>query len=249
MNSIRLKNGSKLRMFVPLFVVLSIILTACGGAATPTTAPVPTATTAASAAAAPTNTALAPTQAHTISNAPAPAPMLTPVPLDRWKVATIPVGTNNTSMAEGAGMIWLDTNDGFQKIDPVTSQVTTITTVNKPGPNIVSDGAVWVVDNHDPNIGDTDAAVLKKLDPASGKVEATIALGDYVGDCCTGIAATDGAIWLASFITNRILKISTQTNSIVATIPASGPLCLAAGGGSVWVCNHHAHNKDSDPAD
>ena len=133
----------------------------------------------------------------------------------------------------------------FRRLILLTSQVTTITTVNKPGPNIVSDGAVWVVDNHVPNIGDTDAAVLPGLDPASGKVEATIALGDFLGDCCTGIAATDGAIWLASLVTNIDLEDQHADKQHCRHNPCEWA-SLPCGGRwlSVGVCNHHAHNKD-----
>ncbi len=75
MNLTRVKYRSKLRLYVPLFVIVSIILTACGGDATPTTAPAATATTGA-AAAQPTNTtaaAAAPTAAPVMTSTLAPA--------------------------------------------------------------------------------------------------------------------------------------------------------------------------------
>jgi len=240
MNSIQLKYRSLLGIYVPLFVVVSIVLTACGGDATPTAIAPSTVTPGTNPGLA--DTAPAPTQASAMSNKPVPEhSTLTPASLDRRIVATIPVGAEPGVLAEGADMIWLNTDDGLQKIDPATNQVSSIATVSKPGPMLVSDGSLWVVDGFEPQISGGLAAVLKKVDPATGAVKASI----DVSNCCTGMAATDGAIWLANFDASKVMKVSTQTNSVVATIPATGPLNLAVGGGSVWVTNHHSYANDS----
>ena len=89
----------------------------------------------------------------------------------------------------------------------------------------VGAGAVWVV-------GDPVDPALWRIDPASGRLVATIRLPFAPTDVAVG----NGAVWVTSELDDRLERIDPSTNQVTATIPVGkGAGALAVGAGAVWV--------------
>jgi YVTN family beta-propeller protein len=76
-------------------------------------------------------------------------------------------------------------------------------------------------------------SVVKRLDPNSGEVIATL----YSGLSPSGIAVDEEAIWVANKASNDVYKFSPTTNQ-PATTPysiCSRPTAIATGGDAVWI--------------
>jgi DNA-binding beta-propeller fold protein YncE len=99
----------------------------------------------------------------------------------------------------------------------------------RPGPDGIApgEGAVWIRSNG------LNPAILR-IDPATGKVVATIPVGG-----ADAIAAGEGALWVADATDNAVLKIDPATNSSAGLITEGLDLPTAIGVdlGSVWVIN------------
>jgi streptogramin lyase len=92
------------------------------------------------------------------------------------------------------------------------------------------DGAVWA--------SDYDGDLVRRYDPASGKLVATIQFPR--GSRPEGIVSTPGAVWVAEHHGGAVARIDPATNRIVASVKVglvghSGPQGIAAGLGSIWV--------------
>ena len=88
----------------------------------------------------------------------------------------------------------------------------------------VDGNAVWVANSLD--------ATLSRIDPTTGSVVATIA----VGSGPTAIAATAGSVWVANAYSDSVSRIDPRANKIVGTIEVGGrPSALAAGPSNLWV--------------
>ncbi|HKP18242.1 MAG TPA: hypothetical protein VJT84_07170 [Gaiellaceae bacterium] len=93
----------------------------------------------------------------------------------------------------------------------------------------VAGDAVWV-----PN---TRAGTLSRVDPTSGKVVATLTLGDAVrrGGFLDSAVVAGGGVWVARDAADEIDRVDPATDAIQARIKvASRPGGLATGGGFVW---------------
>jgi YVTN family beta-propeller protein len=89
----------------------------------------------------------------------------------------------------------------------------------------VGAGGVWVV-------GDPVDPALWRIDPATGRLVATIRLPFAPTDVAVG----DGAVWVTSQLDDRLERIDPATNKVTATIPVGrGAGAVAVGAGSVWV--------------
>jgi hypothetical protein len=92
------------------------------------------------------------------------------------------------------------------------------------------DGAVWA--------SDYDGNIVRRYDPATGKLVATIHLP--VNANPEGIAITPGAVWVAEHHSGLVARIDPRTNRVVARVHvglpgSSGPQGIASGLGDVWV--------------
>ena len=91
----------------------------------------------------------------------------------------------------------------------------------------VGAGSVWVV-------GDTRDPTLWRVDPATQRVTATVALPFAPRDVAVG----SGGVWLVDRRAGSVIRVDPRTNRIVATIPVGrGPSAVAIGEGVVWVSN------------
>jgi YVTN family beta-propeller protein len=89
-----------------------------------------------------------------------------------------------------------------------------------------SPDAIWLVT--DPK------GVLSRIDPATDKVAAEVAIAPNAAACIYG----DGAIWVTTPEKNLLTRIDAKTNQVTATIEVGPqPRFLTVGGGSVWTLN------------
>jgi YVTN family beta-propeller protein len=91
----------------------------------------------------------------------------------------------------------------------------------------VGAGGVWVV-------GDPVDPALWRIDPATGRLVATIALPFTPTDVAVG----DGAVWVTSELDDMLQRIDPATNKVTAMISVGrGAGAVAYGAGSVWVAD------------
>jgi serine/threonine-protein kinase len=91
----------------------------------------------------------------------------------------------------------------------------------------VGAGGVWV-------LGDPNDPMLWRIDPATGKLAATVPLPFAPTDVAVG----DGAVWATSALANKLARIDPSTNRVTGAIPAGkGAGAVAVGAGSVWVAD------------
>src|SRR5262249_54211147 len=97
-------------------------------------------------------------------------------------------------------------------------------------------GSVWVT-----NVTDN---ALSRIDPRSGHVLATIALG-----CApAGLAASERGIWVAGTDPGRLMLVDPRTNSVSRVVPmGSSPAAVAIGAGSVWIADSTGAVARFDP--
>ena len=89
----------------------------------------------------------------------------------------------------------------------------------------VGEGAIWVA-------GDTFGRSIWRIDPASKRVVAKVALPFVPG----AVAAGEGAVWVTSLLDDTVVKIDPASNRIVRRIRVGrGVNDIAAGDGAVWV--------------
>jgi YVTN family beta-propeller protein len=84
-------------------------------------------------------------------------------------------------------------------------------------------------------VTDYDTQTIVRVDPQTNRLVATIRdvpLGP------TGVALTQGAVWVACSRADLVIRIDPRTNQVAATIPVGHtPLPVTTGFGSVWVRN------------
>jgi YVTN family beta-propeller protein len=141
---------------------------------------------------------------------------------------TIPLTTTPTGIAFGAGAAWVANGPAgsVTRIDPGTNVVTdTVALTNDAtaGFPSVGEGAVWVV------FAD---AFLARVDP----VQPRMVSSGLAGTGPAGIAAGNGAVWVANSGDNSVSRILPETATVSATITVGRhPAGIALGEGGVWV--------------
>jgi TolB protein len=179
-----------------------------------------------------------------------PTPSETPVQeLNPRVSATIRVGSFPTGIALGEGFVWVATQDpiglesvwGVVKIDPETNEVVDAITVQDAGDVAVGAGAVWVTS------GEGNEGVIRRIDPVSDEVVATIP----VGLSPSNVEFGEDAVWVTLNLpskepTGEVVRIDPATNEVVARIRVDGgwPQDIAIGEGAVWVYGHSKHSGD-----
>jgi YVTN family beta-propeller protein len=128
---------------------------------------------------------------------------------------------------------WVATNipPGLVRVDyhrasAKSSVVLAIPLAHAPSAIAVGADSVWAVD------GDQD--VVRRIDPASGKVLRII----RAGNAPVAIAVGEGAVWVANGDDDSVSRIDPRTSSVTKAISVGDqPAAVATGGGSVWVAN------------
>jgi hypothetical protein len=167
---------------------------------------------------------------------PGPVAPVRPSPV----VATIGTGDLSSSMATGAGALWVAGNDQLTRVDPATNSVVATIPVAASGAGpagvAVGAGAVWV-----------PVAVpgaLWGIDPATDKVISKISLGGPLSGPISVSAAGD-TVWVAccggsrtgaSTSGGRLLRVDPRRKRVVADIALNAsPVAIAADTSAAWV--------------
>ena len=90
----------------------------------------------------------------------------------------------------------------------------------------VGEGAVWLVRD--------GGAILKRIDPETKEIVATVALPFVAKSITVGA----GAVWLTAVFDDVVARLDPKTNAITMTVPVgAGSDGVAVGDGSVWVAS------------
>jgi DNA-binding beta-propeller fold protein YncE/predicted Ser/Thr protein kinase len=141
-----------------------------------------------------------------------------------------------TSIAEGAGAVWLAARRGLIKIKlGATPAVETIHLGTYVDGVAVGGGGVWAASGA--------TATVLRLDPQTDRVTATIPLASHGGPLAPypyALTVGEGFVWVLNGNTATLTKIDPRLKGVTATIPLSreqNPLGIAAGAGAVWLAN------------
>lgn len=97
---------------------------------------------------------------------------------------------------------------------------------SRPTAAAVGAGSFWLTAS--------DAGTVSRVDPATGAVTQTIAVGDGPG----GVAVGGGAVWVANGLDATVSRIDPTTERVVQTIAVGdGPAAVAVSRDAVWVAN------------
>jgi serine/threonine-protein kinase len=101
------------------------------------------------------------------------------------------------------------------------------------GGSAAADGVLWLSGYKDAASG---SGQLARIDEASRRYLDTTPLHFLP---TAGLAAADGAVWIADPLGDRLVRIDADTREVVARIPVGhNPTAVAVGFGSVWVTNY-----------
>jgi YVTN family beta-propeller protein len=146
------------------------------------------------------------------------------------EVTVIPLDADFYSVAAGEEGVWLLSSAGrVVQIDQATNRVVADIEVPASEYGYVAEGAgsVWVTSfDHDS---------LMRIDPATRKVVATIAVGTNP----ESLLVTPDTVWIANHRGGSISKVDVATNTVVATFDfanpgSSGPKGLVMTAGDLW---------------
>jgi streptogramin lyase len=146
--------------------------------------------------------------------------------------ATIDAGEGDEAVAFGHGLVWTaNRNHTFSVIDPRRNTLSFTLAVGPQASRrrglAVSAEAVWV----------TNRDSVSRIDPQSRTVTATIPLPGGDAFDASDIAAGYGSIWVTGLDSSRLVRISPETNAVIAsvTVPSASSVTMAAG--HVWVAS------------
>ena len=75
---------------------------------------------------------------------------------------------------------------------------------------------------------------VSRIDPATGRVATTIAVGDEPVE----VAADERGLWVANAASGTAMRVDPRHRLVAQTVDVgSGPGAIAAGSGTVWVAN------------
>jgi YVTN family beta-propeller protein len=143
---------------------------------------------------------------------------------------TVPLTVQSGFASAGAGRVWIPDLEGATRtvigLDAATGRVrTTVRTAPHPSEVAFAFGSGWVT---------CEGAVIR-FSPRTGAVQATIRDAAAGFD---GIAADDGAIWVADSNGGVVDRISPATSKITGSVRVgSGPRHIIAISGDLWVDN------------
>jgi YVTN family beta-propeller protein len=87
-------------------------------------------------------------------------------------------------------------------------------------------GSIWVADH--------DGRAVRRMDPATGAITATVRLGDSPSAMVFG----HGSAWVANDVEDTVTRIDPRTTSVVRAISVgTDPVALAVGPDAIWVAN------------
>ena len=161
---------------------------------------------------------------------------------DGHLLATTPLASNASSIASGAGSIWVTTGTAssavLMKIDPSNRQIVATIPIASAGRFIVAtDAAIWVTTSPSST---ADATSLVRVDPTTN----TITDGYTEAGDATGIDLSGAHIWVTD-ATGHVFIIDSNTHQIVERLKlmaagtAPRAAHLVAANGSIWITTQH----------
>jgi streptogramin lyase len=154
--------------------------------------------------------------------------------------ATITVGYVPQDVVPTATAIYVANGDNsISKLDPTTNTALSSIPLGDPGKGFPSaiavgdDGSLWVAVQLYDSSNDPVAGNVLRVDPASGQIKATVAVGKLPLDVVT----SPGAVWVTTYDDDTITRIDTSTNQItdLVVLANAAPVGLAYDFGSIWV--------------
>jgi DNA-binding beta-propeller fold protein YncE len=133
-------------------------------------------------------------------------------------------------IAVGDSGLWVTQGDQLYRLSPDDGRIASRTTIDPATDVAVGAGAVWTVHGLDFSESLPGGSALRRVDPDTEAVTATIHLGSGL----PVVAIGEGAVWVA--IEGAVLRIDPATPVVRTTIPVPGiPSDIAIGEGAVWV--------------
>lgn len=168
-----------------------------------------------------------------------------------YVAAKIAVGQSPGGVAIDASGVWVTSwwTNTLSRIDPATNSVLSVVPVDftaSQGATAIGSGSgsLWVTAfDYDANF-DPLPGVVKRIDPATGATLATIPVGKSPYD----IDVSAGAVWVACYDSNSVIRIDPATNQIVTTIAIPYASGVTVGLGAVWVVGTTGQVTRIDPA-
>lgn len=127
----------------------------------------------------------------------------------------------------GGGAVWVGQQFGNRifRIDVRRGRVSSVRVGSGPRSVAVSPTAVWVSNALD--------GTVSRIDPATRKVVATIAVGQNPGNAAV---AADGTVFVPNALDGTVSRIDPATNRVIDTIAVGArPFPIAVAFGDVWV--------------
>jgi YVTN family beta-propeller protein len=139
----------------------------------------------------------------------------------------------NCGLAATGESAWVSVNDpaGVVRVDYDHARTAShlawaVRLPRAPAALAVAQGSLWAADS--------DAGVVRRMDPAGGRVLGEISVGREP----IALAAGAGAVWVVNRQDESLSRIDPRTGSVTETIPVGElPVAVAVGAGSVWVAN------------
>ncbi|HEX9235001.1 MAG TPA: hypothetical protein VF972_01840, partial [Actinomycetota bacterium] len=105
------------------------------------------------------------------------------------------------------------------------------------GPMALGQGALWVISQDYDGQGNALRGLVYRVDIKRRRVSGP---PTPVGVEASGIAAGEGAVWVANAVSGTVSKIDPSSSRVVATIRIGDNAdAMAVGEGSVWVATNH----------
>jgi YVTN family beta-propeller protein len=140
--------------------------------------------------------------------------------------ASVEVGNDPSSIASGAGSVWVaNRSDGtVTRIDPATRLTTTIPVGHGPAALVVNGAGAWVA-----NAG---SDTLAHIDLGTNAVTSTT----QIGNGTAALLATPDALWVANSGDGTVQKLDPRSGALRKTIHLGGsPNAMTMAGGEIWV--------------
>jgi DNA-binding beta-propeller fold protein YncE len=142
-------------------------------------------------------------------------------------IADLPNGPTGIAVAPSGVWVACSRDNVLVQIDPATNRVAgTVQTDLTPLPLTYAYGSVWVRNEFREGAG-----TVQRIDPATGRVVATIPVGPVIGrDGLDGLAVLDGGVWVAGL---DLEKIDPATNQVVKHVNHTSN-AVSSDAGSLW---------------